>query len=79
MIPPRLSVLTIGARDVDSLRRFYETLGWYSPSPPGDHARFDVGGGILALYPLELLADEAAMQPRPDDGLFAGFTCAVVV
>ena len=79
MLPPRLSVVTLGARDITRLRAFYEALGWRSPSPPGDHARFDVGGGILALYPLELLAEEAGLQPRPADTHFGGFTCAVVV
>ena len=79
VVPARLSVVTLGARDIDSLRGFYERLGWRSPSPPGDHARFEVGGGILALYPLDLLAEEAAMRPRSTDGSFAGFTCAVVV
>ena len=79
MLPPRLSVVTLGARDINRLRAFYEALGWRSPSPPGDHARFEIGGGILALYPLDLLAEEAAMRPRPEDGLFGGFTCAVVV
>ena len=79
VLPPRLSVVTLGARDIDNLRSFYERLGWHSPSPPGDHARFDVGGGILALYPLELLGEEAELPPRPDDGTFGGFTCAVVV
>ena len=31
-IPARLSIITLGARDMDVLRSFYRTLGW--PSCP---------------------------------------------
>ena len=79
MIPARLSLVTLGARDVAGLRRFYESLGWRSPSPPGDEfARFELGGAFLALYRLDALAAEAGM-PAPVGGAFAGVTCAVNV
>jgi hypothetical protein len=48
-VPPRVSVITLGARDVPGLREFYERLGWRSPSPPGDEfAHFETAAGAGA-------------------------------
>ena len=80
MIPPRLSIVTLGARDVPALRGFYEGLGWPSPSPPGEQsARFELGGAVLALYRLDALGAEVGMAPPARGDGFAGFTCAVNV
>lgn len=53
--------MTLGARDLPKLRSFYAGLGW--PEVPGsgdDWAGFLLGGVLLALYPLDVLAAEAA-------------------
>jgi uncharacterized protein len=80
VIPARLNLVTLGARDVNGLRAFYEALWGPSPSPPGpEFARFELGGAFLALYSLEALADEAGM-PAPDESAsFRGFTLAINV
>ena len=79
MVPARLSVVTLGARDVAGLRAFYERLGWTSPSPPGpEFAHFEVGGAVLTLYSLDALASDVGL-PAPAAGGFAGFTCAINV
>jgi catechol 2,3-dioxygenase-like lactoylglutathione lyase family enzyme len=79
-VPARLSLVTLGARDVPRLRDFYESLGWVSPSPPGDEfARFELGGAVLALYRAELLAKEAGGTAPSPEGTFGGFTCAINV
>jgi catechol 2,3-dioxygenase-like lactoylglutathione lyase family enzyme len=78
-IPPRLSIVTVGARDVRALRSFYE--GLFGPSPSGeggDFARFELGGATLALFSTEALAEEAG-QPPPGENAFRGFTLAVNV
>ncbi len=79
MIPGRLSVLTLGAYDVPALRAFYEGLGWPSTSPAGDEfAAFPLGGAVLALYRMDLLAGESH-SPVPTAGGFRGVTLSVNV
>ena len=36
----RVSVITLGVGDLDRARRFYEQLGWTSPSVPEDGVVF---------------------------------------
>lgn len=53
--------MTLGARDLPGLRAFYLALGWPElPSSDGGWAAFPLGGAVLALYPLDELAREAA-------------------
>jgi catechol 2,3-dioxygenase-like lactoylglutathione lyase family enzyme len=78
-VPARLNVVTFGVRDLPAVRSFYEALGWESRSADDEFARFEIGGAVLALYPLDALAEEASMPPPADTERFAGFTCAVVV
>jgi catechol 2,3-dioxygenase-like lactoylglutathione lyase family enzyme len=75
-LPSRLSVVTLGARDLPRLRRFYEGLGWPLLAGSDDGwAGFLLGGVLLTLYPLEALAAEAAPGRTIQAG-FAGFTLA---
>jgi catechol 2,3-dioxygenase-like lactoylglutathione lyase family enzyme len=54
----RVSLITLGVRDMAQLASFYEALGWKrTPSPDGVIA-FDLIGQTLGLYPLEALAEE---------------------
>ena len=75
----RVSFITLASRDVGALRDFYRRWGWPErPRGTDDFASFDAGGVRLALYRLELLADEAApgsRSPLPD--AWNGFTLAV--
>lgn len=60
-IPSRLTVVTLGARDLPKLRAFSLALGWPElPSSDDTWAAFPLGGAMLALYPLDELAHEAA-------------------
>jgi uncharacterized protein len=80
VIPSRLSLVSVGARDIRGLRAFYERLGWTSNSPEGDEfAAFPLGGAVLALYRLDLLAAEAGLPERDSPGAFKGYTLAVNV
>lgn len=59
-MPPRLSVVTVGARDLPRLRRFYGALGWHEVAGSGDDwAAYLVGGVLFALYPETVLASES--------------------
>jgi len=48
-VPARLNVVTFGVRDLPTVRRFYEALGWRSRSVGDEFARFEIGGAVLAL------------------------------
>lgn len=78
-VPARLNVVTLGVRDLPAVRSFYEALGWESRSDDDNFSRFEIGGAVLALYPLDALAEEANMPPLTASDEFAGFTCAIVV
>jgi catechol 2,3-dioxygenase-like lactoylglutathione lyase family enzyme len=80
-VPPRISFVTLGARDLPALRRFYRGLGWVEAAGASDgFTSFDCGGVRLALYPVELLRAEAAPDaPVPDPAVWNGITLAVNV
>jgi catechol 2,3-dioxygenase-like lactoylglutathione lyase family enzyme len=78
-IPARLSIVTLGVRDMDVLRSFYRTLGW-SELPNGDNSwtGFLLGGVLLALFPLSDLTAEAAPDATAPTG-WSGVTLACTV
>ena len=58
--PARITFVTIGARDITTLRAFYERVGFVDLNPDiPDFASFLAGGVLLALYDLEKLTAEA--------------------
>jgi predicted lactoylglutathione lyase len=81
VIPPRLTVVTVGAREVSRLRAFYKALGWNeAPNSDDGWAAFLLGGVILAIYPLDQLAAEATPGVAPPVGEgWNGITLAVCV
>ncbi len=73
---PRISVVTLGVRDLPRAVRFYrDGLGWPTSSVGGDDvAFFQMGGSVLSLYPRHLLTEDAHL---PDEGTgFGGITLA---
>ena len=74
-VPPRLSVVTLGASDLASLRRFYRDLGWAEVAGSDDSwSAFVLGGVVLALFPEADLAAESSMPAER-----GGFTLALNV
>ena len=76
-IPSRLSVVTLGARDMAALRDFYRSLGW--PELPGgtdEFSGFMLGGVLMALFPLHELVVEAAPGEAAPAGGWSGVTLA---
>jgi len=76
--PARVTFVTIGARDITSLRAFYERVGFVDLNPDiPDFASFLAGGVVLALYDLAKLAAEAdpGAEPPPTPG-FHGIALA---
>ncbi len=65
--PARLTAITLGARDLPALRRFYGVLGFVEiPGSDDNWTAYLLGGVLLTLYPVEGLAAEAASgEPAP--------------
>jgi catechol 2,3-dioxygenase-like lactoylglutathione lyase family enzyme len=72
-VEQRVSLVTLGVRDFDRARRFYEALGWSGESPDGEVIFFQVGAMVVALWSRELLAKDSAV---PDGGGWGGVTLA---
>jgi hypothetical protein len=57
----RLSLVTLGVRDLAASRAFYKRLGW-TESPSNDHvAFFQCGGMVFALWGRDALAEDAGV------------------
>ncbi len=72
---PPVSVITLGVRDLDRARRFYdEGPGWPVHQAHGPWVSFALGDGssALALYPWDAVADDAGV-PADGNG-FGGVT-----
>lgn len=71
----RLSLVTLGVRNLARARRFYEDgLGWKRGNRDDEVAFYQLGGMILALWSRAALAEDAGVK---DDGAgFRGFALA---
>lgn len=79
MIPARISIVTLGVRDLASMRAFYRGLGWEEGVSTEGFAAFKTGGAVLALFPLDELARDANSVVPPGEGGFRGVTLALNV
>jgi uncharacterized protein len=62
-VEQRLSLVTLGVRDLARARAFYEALGWDSPCEPGsDVVFFQAPGMIVALWGRDELAEDSAVE-----------------
>jgi uncharacterized protein len=65
----RISLITLGVRDLDRARRFYEALGWRTGAAPGDDvAFFQAGDMVLALWDRAKLAEDSVVEDSPGWG-----------
>jgi len=73
-VEQRLSLVTLGVRDLARARRFYEALGWRSGAAPADDVVFfQAGCMIVALWGRDQLAEDTVAQ---DGGGWGGITLA---
>jgi catechol 2,3-dioxygenase-like lactoylglutathione lyase family enzyme len=71
----RISIVTLGVTDLKKSKTFYEKLGWSASSASQENIIFFQAGGIvLALYPRDLLAEDAKVDTQGSG--FRGFTLA---
>lgn len=54
----RVSLITLGVRDLDAAARFYLAMGWSAVENPHGVVAFDLIGQTLALYELDKLAGD---------------------
>jgi uncharacterized protein len=70
----RLSLVTLGARDLARARAFYERLGWTTGAAPEDDVVFfQAGGMVVALWARDRLAEDTVVE---DSGGWGGITLA---
>jgi catechol 2,3-dioxygenase-like lactoylglutathione lyase family enzyme len=69
----RLSLVTLGVRDLARAQAFYRSLGWHGTSPDGEVVFFQAGGMVVALWGRDLLAEDSAVE---DGGGWGGVTLA---
>jgi uncharacterized protein len=71
----RLSLVTLGVRDLAASRAFYNRLGWReSPAGNAEVAFFQCGGLVFALWGRDALAEDAGVQA--DGAGFASISLA---
>ena len=70
----RISLITLGVRDLDKARAFYAAMGWREIEDPNDDVAFYQAGGMgLALWGRDNLAEDSAVE---DSGGWGGVTLA---
>src|SRR4051794_35473304 len=70
----RVSLVTLGVRDLARARAFYEALGWKTNAKPEDDVVFfQAGGMIVSLWSRESLAEDSGVE---DKGGWGGITLA---
>jgi uncharacterized protein len=74
VVEQRVSLITLGVRDLARARAFYEALGWKTGAQPDDDVVFfQTGGMIVALWSREHLAEDSVVE---DSGGWGGVTLA---
>ncbi|MEO0402294.1 MAG: VOC family protein [Pseudomonadota bacterium] len=58
----RVSLITLGAVDMNKQAAFYEALGWVRVDSPDGVIAFDLIGQTLGLYPLAALAEDIGIS-----------------
>jgi len=80
MFPARLNVVTLGVRDLQRQRYFYEAIGWEVAIEAGDFCAFQLNDGLfLGLFPWDKLAADGQTRAAPPMGGMRGFSLGVNV
>lgn len=69
----RVSLITLGVRDMDAAAAFYEALGWERTESPDGVIAFDLIGQTLGLYPRASLLADIGLEENTDTA-FSGIT-----
>ena len=69
----RISLITLGVRDLAAARRFYEALGWTNTSKEEDVVFYQAGGMVFSLWDRTALAEDSGVT---DGGGWGGVSLA---
>lgn len=74
---PRLNIVTLGVKNLQKSKAFYkDALGWEPAAGSSEQiVFFHQGGIVLALYPLDKLAEDAGVSYERNG--FSGVTLAI--
>ncbi len=73
----RMTMITLGVRDLERARKFYEALGWRAGREGGGHiVFFQLLGTVLGLYPRAALAEDAHLPDEAPNAKFGGIALA---
>ena len=72
----RVSLVTLGVRDLERSERFYTDLGWQRGNDGDDVVFFQCGGLVVALWDRDALAADSEVE---DSGGWGGVTLALNV
>ena len=61
MMQQRVSLITLGVKNMAQSAAFYEALGWARVDSPDGVIAFDLIGQTLGLYPLDALAKDLGL------------------
>jgi predicted lactoylglutathione lyase len=65
----RVSLITLGVRDLGRARSFYEAIGWKTGAAPDDDVVFfQAGDMVLALWDRAKLAEDSCVEDAPGWG-----------
>jgi catechol 2,3-dioxygenase-like lactoylglutathione lyase family enzyme len=73
-VEQRLSLVTLGVRDLERAERFYTDLGWTRVGDDEEVVFFQAGGLVVALWDRAALAEDSAVE---DGGGWGGVTLAL--
>jgi catechol 2,3-dioxygenase-like lactoylglutathione lyase family enzyme len=75
---PRLTVITLGVKDMRASIAFYEALGFGRRIRATGEAVafFDTGGPVIGLFPWDQLAEDVTLPDHPRPKTFRGVTLA---
>jgi len=76
-VEQRISLITLGVRDLAAAAAFYEALGWQRADSPDGVVAFDLIGATLGLYPLEALAKDMGVDVATLGHGAASYACNV--
>lgn len=80
MVPERVSLITIGAKNLPELRKFYQKLGWTETDiSSDDYCVFRTAGVLLSLFPIHELIKDAGIETVGTLDGFRGITLAINV
>src|SRR5262249_16573392 len=73
---PLANTFTLGVEDLERERSFYRQLGWPIILDSDDFVVFELRGALLALFPVDKLAEDSRARVEPRHG---GIRSAVII